>query len=87
MMYSAARAPSGNHAPLFGLLAFAAIALFLLFSEHRAHFLGVLPYLLLLSCPLMHLFMHHGHGHAHGNGGSVRNANTPEAGDSHEQHR
>ncbi|WP_250523343.1 MULTISPECIES: DUF2933 domain-containing protein [unclassified Caballeronia] len=70
-----------------GLLAFAAVALFLLFSEHRAHFLGVLPYLLLLSCPLMHLFMHHGHGHAHGNGGSVRNANTPEAGDSHEQHR
>ncbi|KVA23186.1 DUF2933 domain-containing protein [Burkholderia ubonensis] len=46
-----------------GLLAFGAIALFLLLSEHRAHFLGVLPYLLLLSCPLMHLFMHHGHGH------------------------
>jgi hypothetical protein len=24
--------------------------------------LGVLPFLLLLACPLMHLFMHHGHG-------------------------
>ncbi|SAK85851.1 hypothetical protein AWB76_05984 [Caballeronia temeraria] len=49
-----------------GMLVFAAIAVFLLFSEHRAHFLGVLPYLLLLSCPLMHLFMHHhGHGHRH----------------------
>ncbi|WP_433705992.1 DUF2933 domain-containing protein [Paraburkholderia sacchari] len=34
-------------------------------SEHRTHFLGALPYLLLLSCPLMHLFMHHGHGHGH----------------------
>ena len=31
------------------LVVFAAIALFLLLTEHRAHFLGVLPYLLLLS--------------------------------------
>ncbi|MDQ0506214.1 DUF2933 domain-containing protein [Xanthobacter agilis] len=36
---------------------------FLLFSEHRAHALGYLPFLLLLACPLMHMFMHHGHGH------------------------
>lgn len=43
---------------------FIAIAIFLLFTEHRAHVLGVLPYLLLLACPLMHLFMHHGH-HSH----------------------
>lgn len=35
---------------------------FYLWSEHRAHVMGALPYLLLLSCPLMHLFMHHGHG-------------------------
>ena len=41
---------------------FLAIAAFFLFSEHRAHALGALPYLLLLACPLMHLFMHHGHG-------------------------
>jgi Protein of unknown function (DUF2933) len=40
---------------------FLAIALFFLWTEHRAHFLGVLPFLLLLACPLMHLFMHHGH--------------------------
>ncbi len=39
---------------------FAAIALFYLLSEHQAHFFGALPYLLLLACPLMHLFMHHG---------------------------
>jgi len=44
------------------LIAFLAIAAFFLFSEHRAHLLGVLPYLFLLACPLMHLFMHHGHG-------------------------
>lgn len=41
---------------------FLAIAGFLLFTEHRAHLLGILPYLILLACPLMHLFMHHGHG-------------------------
>lgn len=48
---------------------FLAIAGSLLLTEHRAHVLGILPYLFLLACPLMHLFMHHdhsGHGqHAH----------------------
>lgn len=42
---------------------FLAIAAFLLFEEHRAHMLGVLPYLLLLACPLLHMFGHGGHGH------------------------
>ncbi|TWB54458.1 DUF2933 domain-containing protein [Nitrospirillum viridazoti] len=44
---------------LFGV---AAVAAFFLFTGHRAHVFGLLPYLLLLACPLMHLFMHHGHG-------------------------
>lgn len=50
------------------LIAFLAIGAFFLITEHRAHLLGALPYLLLLACPLMHLFMHHGHGDhgAHG---------------------
>lgn len=46
---------------------------FFLFTEHRAHLFGILPYLLVLLCPLMHLFMHHGHGHGghdHGAGQS-----------------
>ena len=51
-----------------GLLVMGAIATYFLLSEHRAHFLGALPLLLLLSCPLMHVFMHHGHG-GHGGGG------------------
>jgi hypothetical protein len=38
---------------------------FFLWDEHQAHILGVLPYLLLLACPFMHLFMHHGRGHHH----------------------
>ena len=44
-------------------IVFAVIASFYLWTEHRAHLLGALPYLLLLACPLMHLFMHRGHGH------------------------
>jgi hypothetical protein len=44
------------------------VALFFLMEEHRAHILGLLPYLIFLSCPLMHMFMHHGH-HHHGQGG------------------
>ena len=40
---------------------------FFLFTEHRAHLFGALPFLLVLLCPLMHLIMHHGHGgHTHG---------------------
>ena len=49
-----------------GACLFGAIALFFLWEEHSAHVLGVIPYLLLLACPFMHLFMHRGHGHHHG---------------------
>lgn len=48
-------------------LGFILIALIMLVVEHRAHVLGWLPWLFLLACPLMHLFMHGGHGgHGHG---------------------
>lgn len=43
------------------LLVLLAIAGFLLFTEHRAHLLGVGLFLLLLACPLLHVFMHGGH--------------------------
>lgn len=46
-------------------IGFAAIALFFLYTEHRAHLFGILPYLFLLACPLMHFFHHGGHGHHH----------------------
>ena len=62
-------------------IAFLALAAFLLFTEHRAHLLGFLPWLILLACPLMHLLMHHGHG-GHGGGHEghdhrARPTNTP----------
>ena len=46
------------------LIGFLAIGAFFLLTEHRAHVFGFLPWLLILACPLMHLF--HGHG---GHGG------------------
>ena len=46
--------------------AFAAIAVFFLWQEHRAHLLGALPWLLLLLCPFLNLFMHREDGHEHG---------------------
>ncbi len=52
-----------------GFCAFLAIALFFLWGEHRAHLLGALPYLLLLLCPVLHLFMHGGHARAHASDG------------------
>lgn len=36
----------------------------LLASQHLQHVVGILPYLLLLACPLMHFFGH-GHHHSH----------------------
>ncbi|MBI4498077.1 MAG: DUF2933 domain-containing protein [Chloroflexi bacterium] len=56
------------------LAAFLGIAGFLLVMEHTAHRFGALPYLLLLACPLLHLFLHgghadHGDGHHQGAGG------------------
>ena len=45
------------------LVGFLVIAGALLFTEHQAHVLGLLIWLPLLACPLMHLFMHGGHAH------------------------
>lgn len=47
---------------------FAAVAAYFLWTEHRAHAVQILPWLLVGLCPLLHLFMHRGHGHGHGGG-------------------
>lgn len=64
------------------LIGFLLIAGFFLFTEHRAHLLGLFPFLLFLVCPLMHL-LHHGHGHGHHNNnisapGNVRQIDEPD---------
>ena len=82
----APRTQSGPGEPNFwgsrvGLVAIAFLAIVgaLLLAEHRAHVLGLAPYLLILACPLMHIFMHHGHGghRAHDHGGSSARSKTP----------
>lgn len=52
------------------LLLFLAVAAFFLVTEHQAHALNVLPFLLLLLCPLLHLFLHGRHGDRHAGHGS-----------------
>jgi hypothetical protein len=59
------------------LIVFFIVAAFFLVTEHRAHLSGWLSsywiWLLLLACPLMHVFMHGGHGH--GGHGSTETSN------------
>jgi len=58
-------------------IGFLVIAAYFLVTEHRAHLSGWLSsywiWLLLLACPLMHLFMHGGHG---GHGGQRDDGGT-----------
>ncbi len=51
--------------PRIAFLLFLGVAGFFLWTEHRAHIMGALPYLILLLCPLMHFFMHRNHGKGH----------------------
>jgi short subunit fatty acids transporter len=53
---------------------FALVGAYFLITEHRAHVYQYLPYVLLLACPLLHLF--HGHG-GHGGGGE-KNDDKPQ---------
>lgn len=61
---------SGYWTSLHGLASLTLIgaALYFLLVEHGAHTLPYLPFLIILMCPLMHLFMHKGHGSHHGQG-------------------
>lgn len=52
------------------LIMLAAIGAFAVAREHFDHLWVALPYLILLLCPLMHLFHHHG-GHSHSHSGDA----------------
>ena len=69
-----------------GLIVLGGIALYFLLTEHRAHFFGALPAIVLLACLLMHVFMHAGHGrhgggndHQHGDEQHADNAGAKQA--------
>lgn len=55
------RSPFG----VFMLIA-GAVGVYYLLTEHLTHFTQAILYLILLACPLIHVFGHgHGHGHGH----------------------
>ncbi len=47
---------------------FLAIAGYFLWTEHQAHAIAFLPWILILGCVFMHMFMHGGHGSGHDHG-------------------
>jgi hypothetical protein len=65
--HSLTRSRTGRFWLVLGLVG--ALGLVLLWEQHQDHFLSALPWLILLACPLMHVFMHGGH-HGHGKHGN-----------------
>lgn len=55
-------------------LGFIGVGGYFLVTEHAAHLAGILPWLLIAACPVMHLFMHHG-----GHGGHNHQSSGPGA--------
>ncbi len=58
------------------LVAFLGIGGYFLWTEHQAHVIAALPWVLIVGCLVMHLFMHGGHGH----GGSGHDDNNGDKG-------
>jgi hypothetical protein len=79
----ASPAPPGGQRPrtpwLVRLLMFAVLGVgaYYIIAEHGAHLLAAWPLLILLACPLMHIFMHGGHG---GHGGHNQTQQRSEGG-------
>ena len=71
-----------NRATKYVFVGFALIAGYFLITEHRAHVVQYLPFLLLLACPLMHLF--HGHG---GHGDASKDSGASKSSKDVDQHQ
>lgn len=65
---------------LAALILIAGVSYFL-FIEHSQHLFALLPYLILMLCPLMHLLMHRGHHHGHRGGDEGRGEQRTGQGD------
>jgi len=48
----------GGRAMTTAIWALVGIIAFFLLTEHQAHLFGILPWLFLLACPVMHRLMH-----------------------------
>jgi len=59
---------------------FLAIAGFFLLTEHSAHAFGVLPFVLLLVCPLLHMLSHGRHHGRQASDGGDDHSTMPEKG-------
>lgn len=59
----------------FAALGLIGAASYFLLIEHRQHLFEWLPFLIILACPLMHVFMHGGHGHGSHGGHEKQGAN------------
>ena len=55
--------PSQNKRNNLVMWVFLGFIAYFLITEHWAHIIPYLPWLILLACPLLHVFMHGGHGH------------------------
>lgn len=62
--HSPARARTGRASNQWPLWLGLAAAVAWLVLRHGAHLLEGAPFLIVLACPLMHLFGHGGHGHS-----------------------
>ncbi len=72
-----------NRVSRYVFFGFVAVALYFLITEHRAHVVPFLPFLLLAACPLMHLFHHRGHDHGHDEE-SRPQSGPPDSGSAHQ---
>ncbi len=71
--------PERPRAARIALWGFAAVAAYFLWTEHRAHVVQFLPWILVGLCPLMHFFMHGGsHDHAQHSARGVRDRTEDE---------
>ena len=52
--------------PALALFSLGLVGAFVVISKHWGHALGLLPYIILLACPALHLVSHGGHRRAQG---------------------